>query len=185
MVRKFVRAILRRFAVRENVVVGQRFQVGMGSILWAPRSLSVGDDVYVGKNVTIQADGVIGDGVLFANLSGVVGRTDHRIDQIGTVVREGEWVGNSAALLSRRTIIGTDVWIGYGAIVLSGIVVGDSSIIGAGSVVTRDVPPNSIVVGNPAKVVASRFAQDALDAHWASLKASGRRLQPFAESLDS
>src|SRR3712207_4483152 len=59
--------LLRRLAVRTNVSVGARFHVGPNSVLWAPRSLTVGDDVYVGKNVTIEVDGAIGDGVLMAN----------------------------------------------------------------------------------------------------------------------
>ena len=47
--------------------------------------------------------------------------------------------------------IGADVWIGGGAILLPGIAVGDNAVIGAGSVVTRDVPPNTTVAGNPAR----------------------------------
>ncbi|WP_026959064.1 DapH/DapD/GlmU-related protein [Aliagarivorans taiwanensis] len=57
-----------------------------------------------------------------------------------------------------RVEIGHDVWIGHGAILLPGIKVGNGAIIGAGSVVTKDVPAWSIVVGNPAKVLRERFA---------------------------
>jgi acetyltransferase-like isoleucine patch superfamily enzyme len=178
-------SLLRRLAVRKNVTIGERFHVGIGSTVWAPRSLTIGNDVYVGKNVTIQVDGVIGDGVLFANLSGIVGKTDHRSDQVGTLIRRSEWVGDNPDSLSHTTTIGTDVWVGYGAVVLSGITVGDSSIVGAGAVVTRDVPPNSIVVGNPARVVGQRFSDEQLDAHWASLRSAGHRLQPFATSIRS
>lgn len=49
--------------------------------------------------------------------------------------------------------IGDDVWVGGGVIVLGGVTIGDGSTVGAGAVVTRDVPPRSVVVGNPAKVV--------------------------------
>jgi acetyltransferase-like isoleucine patch superfamily enzyme len=170
--------VLRRLAVRQNVTIGDGFHVGIGSVLWAPRSLSIGTDVYVGKNVTIEVDGIIGDGVLFANTSGIVGRTDHRSDQVGTVIRKSDWVGNFPELLSSTTIVGADVWVGYGAVILSGITVGDSSIIGAGSIVTRDVPPNSIVVGNPARVIGQRFPDAELFTHWENLIAAGYRLQP-------
>jgi maltose O-acetyltransferase len=54
---------------------------------------------------------------------------------------------------ARPIVIGDDVWIGGGAIVLAGVTVGDRSVIGAGSVVTRDVPSDVVVVGNPAKIV--------------------------------
>ena len=68
---------------------------------------------------------------------------EHPLD---AVARRGEET-------ARPIIIGDDVWIGGGAIVLAGVTVGDRSVIGAGSVVTRDVPSDVVVVGNPAKIV--------------------------------
>jgi acetyltransferase-like isoleucine patch superfamily enzyme len=55
------------------------------------------------------------------------------------------------------TRIGNDVWIGYGAIVLGGVTIGDGAIIAAGSVVTKDVEAYSIYGGNPAKKITERF----------------------------
>lgn len=54
-------------------------------------------------------------------------------------------------------LVGNDVWIGARAMLLDGVRVGDGAIVGAGAVVTRDVPPYAIVVGSPAKVVRFRF----------------------------
>lgn len=54
---------------------------------------------------------------------------------------------------SRPIVIGDDCWIGGSAILLPGITIGSGSTVGAGSVVTKDVPPRSVVVGNPARVV--------------------------------
>ncbi|EAS44030.1 acetyltransferase [Photobacterium profundum] len=56
-----------------------------------------------------------------------------------------------------KVVIGHDVWIGHGAIVLPGVSIGNGAIVGAGSVVTKDVPPWTIVVGNPARVLRPRF----------------------------
>ena len=53
--------------------------------------------------------------------------------------------------------IGNDVWIGFRALVLSGVNIGDGAVIAAGAVVASDVPPYAIVVGNPAKVIRYRF----------------------------
>lgn len=53
--------------------------------------------------------------------------------------------------------IGSDVWIGFGALILGGVTIGDGAVIGAGAVVAKDVVPYSIVVGNPAREIKRRF----------------------------
>jgi acetyltransferase-like isoleucine patch superfamily enzyme len=59
-----------------------------------------------------------------------------------------------------ETIIGHDVWIGFRAMILSGVVIGSGAVIGAGAVVTSDVPPYAIVAGNPANIIRYRFSSD-------------------------
>ena len=61
-------------------------------------------------------------------------------------------------------IIGNDVWIGYEAIILSGVTVGDGAIIGSRAVVTKDVPPYTIVGGVPAKPIRKRFDENTIAA---------------------
>ncbi len=58
-----------------------------------------------------------------------------------------------------RAVIGNDVWIGHGVIVLPGVKVGDGAVLAAGAVVTKDVPPYTIVGGVPAKIIRERFSQ--------------------------
>lgn len=60
-------------------------------------------------------------------------------------------------------VIGNDVWIGYEAVILSGVTIGDGAIIGAHAVVTKDVPPYTIVGGIPAQTIRKRFSQDTID----------------------
>lgn len=70
----------------------------------------------------------------------------------------------------KETVIGNDVWIGARAMVLGGVHVGDGAVVAAGAVVTKDVPPYSIVGGVPAKVIKYRFQEDKirwlLDLKW-------------------
>jgi acetyltransferase-like isoleucine patch superfamily enzyme len=54
--------------------------------------------------------------------------------------------------------VGNNVWIGYGACILRGVTVGDNAVIGTNAVVTRDVPPNAVVAGVPARVLRMREA---------------------------
>jgi virginiamycin A acetyltransferase len=58
------------------------------------------------------------------------------------------------------TIIGNDVWIGYGATIMAGVTIGDGAIIATKAVVTKDVAPYSIVGGNPAKEIRKRFSEE-------------------------
>jgi len=59
--------------------------------------------------------------------------------------------------------IGNDVWIGDRAMIISGVNIGDGAVIGAGSIVTKDVPPYSIVVGSPARIIKNRFSDEIID----------------------
>jgi acetyltransferase-like isoleucine patch superfamily enzyme len=63
---------------------------------------------------------------------------------------------------TERTYIGNDVWIGHGALIMSGIKIGHGAVIGAGAVVTKDVPDYAIVVGVPAKVLKYRFDDETI-----------------------
>ncbi len=69
--------------------------------------------------------------------------------------------------------VGDDVWVGFGAIVLSGVRIGRGAIIAAGSVVTKDVEPYAIVAGNPAVKVGARFDNAEIAQHEARLHRSG------------
>lgn len=67
----------------------------------------------------------------------------------------------SASITTRGdVIIGHDVWLGDGAVILSGVHIGNGAAVGASSVVTKDVPPYAIVVGNPARLIRMRFSDE-------------------------
>lgn len=65
--------------------------------------------------------------------------------------------------LKGDTVLGNDVWVGQNAVILPGVHIGDGAIIGANSVVGSDVPPYTIVVGNPARTLRKRFDDDLID----------------------
>jgi virginiamycin A acetyltransferase len=58
------------------------------------------------------------------------------------------------------TIIGNDVWLGYDALIMSGVNIGDGAVIGARAVVTKDVPPYTVVAGSPARIIKTRFSDE-------------------------
>jgi virginiamycin A acetyltransferase len=60
------------------------------------------------------------------------------------------------------TVVGNDVWIGYEAVILPGVTIGDGAIVAAASVVTKDVPPYTVVGGNPAKPLRQRFSEETI-----------------------
>lgn len=63
----------------------------------------------------------------------------------------------------RNTTIGNDVWIGKNALILGGINIGDGAVIGAGSVVCKDIPPYAIAAGNPIKILKYRFSAEVIN----------------------
>lgn len=151
------RLIYRKIAIAtKNVRVGRNFHVGPLTRIWAPNLMQIGDDVYIGKYVTIEVDGRIGSGSLIANSVGIVGRKDHHIHEIGVPISKSKWVGQDSDQIS-SVFIGKDVWIGFGAIILGPVKIGDSAIVAAGAVVTKDVKEFEIVAGNPAQHLSYRF----------------------------
>ncbi|WP_425363660.1 CatB-related O-acetyltransferase [Candidatus Tisiphia endosymbiont of Hybos culiciformis] len=64
---------------------------------------------------------------------------------------------------ARSTIVGNDVWFSTNAVIMPGVTIGDGAIIGAYAVVTKDVPPYSIVAGNPSRIIRKRFSDDVIN----------------------
>jgi acetyltransferase-like isoleucine patch superfamily enzyme len=176
---RVVQSVMRPFCVSGAVSVGHGLHLGLGSKIWSAHGLSIGAGVYVGRYCTIEADGEIGDNVLIANNVGIVGRVDHDIHDIGSPITQSTWVGDAdrQARVQDRVLIESDVWLGFGAIVLGGVSIGRGAIVGAGAVVTRDVAPYAIVVGNPAAAVGERFSPCEIAEHEARLpSARGRAI---------
>jgi virginiamycin A acetyltransferase len=74
-----------------------------------------------------------------------------------------------------ETALESDVWIGHGAIILQGVRIGEGSVVAAGSVVTKDVAPYTIVAGNPARPIRDRFDPDQIKRHRRELTNNGFR----------
>ena len=128
--------------------------------IWSPnKDICLGNRVQFGKKCIIQCDIQFEDDILVAGNVSFVGRDDHKYDIIGQKI----W--DSGRGDSFKTIIEGDVWIGHGAIIVAGVRVGKGSIIAAGSVVVRDIEPFSIVGGNPARFIKSRFNEKELNKH--------------------
>lgn len=162
----------RFYAVRDNVVLGHNVHIGIGSIVSAPRGLRIHDGVYIGKFCTVQCDGSIGRDTMIANNVGLVGRYDHDHRQLGTPIRKAAWIGDpdySGAGRGLQVVVEEDVWIGFGAIILTGVTIGRGAIVGAGSVVIRNVANYAVVAGNPAREVGRRFTKEEIVAHEAAM----------------
>jgi chloramphenicol O-acetyltransferase type B len=148
--------------------IGSNFHAGRGVVLWAKNSISIGDNFYIGRYSQIECGAEIGKNVIFGNNVALVGKYDHHYLQIGVPIRlasqirdnDYNWKG-----LNSKVVIGDDVWVGYGAIIMSGVKIGRGSIIAAGSVVIKDVLPYNIVGGNPARFIKERFNLDEQKLH--------------------
>ena len=139
---------------------GKNFHVGARVRIWGKSKIEIGNNFYMGRDSQIETNVKIGNNVICGNKVAFVGRFDHNFQQIGVPTRlanqirdkDYNWKG-----LNEITIVEDDVWIGYGTIIMSGIKIGEGSIIAAGSVITKDVEAYSIYGGNPAKKIKDRF----------------------------
>lgn len=112
---------------------------------WGGKNVHFGNDVYANFNLTLVDDThiYVGDGTLFGpNVT--VATAGHPIDP---ELRRKGYQYNAPVK------IGKNCWIGAGALLLPGVCVGDNTVIGAGSVVTRDIPSGVVAVGNPCRVL--------------------------------
>ena len=113
--------------IQKNASIGKRCKIS--------------SHTFICEGVTVEDNVFIGHGVMFINDS-----YPRATAATGSLQTEADWK-------VERTVVKKGASIGSGATILSNISIGENAIVGAGSVVTKDVPPNSIVVGNPAKVL--------------------------------
>jgi len=128
--------------IRENVVISHRqeisigFRSGINTNCW----ISAHGGLDIGKNVLIGPFTIIHTG-------------NHNFSDSGKPI-------NQQGQTFKKITIEDDVWIGANVIILSGVTIKEGSVIGAGSVVTKDVPPYSVMAGNPARLIKSRKNPD-------------------------
>jgi acetyltransferase-like isoleucine patch superfamily enzyme len=143
-----------------DILKGKNFEIGEYTygaptvFIHPERKLKIGKFCSIAGGVTIQLGGI------------------HRSNLVTTYPfkafpdnwpRANLLKGDEVNAISRGdVIIGNDVWIGYGATILSGIKICDGAVVGAMAVVTRDVEPYCIVVGNPARTIGKRFDDDTI-----------------------
>jgi acetyltransferase-like isoleucine patch superfamily enzyme len=149
------------FGTRLQLQIAKRATVRFGRFSWIGDGtkirchegvVEIGEKTVMGQECTISAykrvrigeQCVIADRAMFIDF-------DHGVVEVERPIR-------LQGIYKRDCIVGSNVWIGYGACFLRGIRVGDNAIVGTNSVVTKDVPANAVVGGVPAKVIRMREA---------------------------
>jgi carbonic anhydrase/acetyltransferase-like protein (isoleucine patch superfamily) len=147
---------LQRFAdlraTHSDLIIGDETVVCPYAVIkTSDGAITIGKRVFIAQNCIVDGSNIdIGDDCILAPYAHIIAG-NHRFDDAGTTI-------NQQGHVSAPVRIGRDCWIGSRAIVLRGVVIGDGSVIGAGAVVTKNIPPYSIAVGVPAKVIGSRLS---------------------------
>lgn len=147
--------------------MGKGFKMGKGSVILNPFDVEIGDYCSIGRYTTM-GDG----GGLKMGSFAVIGPYCHIISSIHNY---SDWSKpiRMQEVISKKTEIDDDVWIGSGSIVMAGVHIGRGAIVGSNSVVTKDIRPYAIAVGSPAEVIKYRFDQESIK------KASKIRMEQF------
>lgn len=155
-------------AGKRNISFGKISTFGRGTVFYAPNQMKIGENVYIGKYCSLETDIEIGNDVLLGNNVGLIGKYDHDYSCIGKSIKDSPWIGDTDYQFKGKglkVVIENDVWIGYGAIIVSGVHIGRGAIVAAGSVVLKDVEPYAIVAGNPARKISKRFTDEQIKEH--------------------
>lgn len=123
-------------------------KVDIGRKIKFSAHISLANNSGIGDSCYFQGEVSIGEHVMIAPQAAFIATT-HCFDSTQMPM-------NLQGSIDKGIVIGNDVWIGYRAIVLAGVTVGDGAIVGAGAVVTKDVPEYAIVGGSPAKILKIR-----------------------------
>lgn len=161
LVRDYNRTDSEDFVEKDRIL--ERMLGGRGANLWitAPFYVDYGNNIYFGNNCEVNMNCtflddnliIIGDNALIA--PNVQIYTAFHPTNAGERFGEGKEDGSFAFCKTQTAPvrIGSNVWIGGGAIIMPGVTIGDNVVIGAGSVVTRDIPSDKIAYGNPCRVM--------------------------------
>lgn len=142
-------------SVLSGANIGYASYVGVNSLL---RNSSIGRYCSIGNNVELITDAHPSSSFVSTHPAFFSTRKQSGFSYVNTTIfNEEKTVKNNSDI---SIIIGNDVWIGNKVILMGGITIGDGAIIAAGSVVTKDVPPYSIIGGSPAKLIRMRFTAE-------------------------
>lgn len=144
-----IRSIRSFFASKTFESCGKNLNIEKGANFGTGEGISIGNNSGIGVNCYIRGPLEIGNFVMMGP-EVIILTNDHKFDSLEIPMC---FQGSSG---KRKVVIGDDVWIGTRVIILPGIEIGSGSIIGAGSIITRDVPARAIVAGNPAKIIRYR-----------------------------
>lgn len=133
-----------------RMTVGRNFGIGGGGQVLCPNFFRAGDDVHIGRDFLCEVDVSLGDGVLVSSRVCFIG-DDHAIPPAG------ESLFHAGRLPAQHVRLEGDNLIGNGTIILGNVTIGRGAVVGAGSLVLSDVPPNAIYVGRPARLVRYRL----------------------------
>lgn len=130
-----------------HIKVGERVHIGGGTQLISKNSITIGDDVIIAWNCTIYDHN--SHSIHWEERKNDVSLEWENAVKGQSVLQNKDW----SVVKSAPITIGDKVWMGFGVTVLKGVTIGEGAVIGACSVVTKDVAPYTVVAGNPAQVV--------------------------------
>lgn len=182
---------MKEYKVHESSYVDEPCHIGKGTTIWhfchVMKGAHIGDNCNIGQNVVISPDVIVGHGVKIQNNVSLY---------TGVEIEEDAFLGPSCVFTNvinprshvsrkheyKKTLVRKGASIGANATIVCGVTIGEYALIGAGSVVTKDVPAHALMVGNPAKAkgfvcTCGEILEESLQCH------CGKEYVPQGESI--
>ena len=174
IITKGANRLMKVFFLKQFCEIGKGFQFTPINSHLTYKKIKIGNNVFINNSADFRGEISIGNNVMFGPYVYITaGR--HEFEQVGKLINQQGEAGVQAV------IIEDDCWIGARAFISRGVIIGEGTVVGAMSVVTKSLPPYTICVGNPCKPIKKRYSDEELLVHKKTLGYSTEHAQAMLE----
>jgi len=165
--KEILRKLYYLFSFMRFKKVGKNIILSKGGTFIRPEEIVFGNNIFISRNFHISARNLIFGNNIMIGPNLVIECDDHIYNKVGVAMFQTQKERKGSFIK-----LEDDIWIGAGVTILKNVIIGEGAVIGAGSIVTKDIPPYTICAGIPCKALKPRFNEQELEKHLYIVKSS-------------